>query len=128
VFHKLAGVKGVIRTALARSWFVDVIRAAAPGTSPHSARVGAATEMWAARVPLRDIMAVGRWTSTAAVMYVISTLEAQVEATDRIGSCGALQFSDGDLRRAGFAVMNHVASASADAWEQLLRGVVVDDV
>ena len=120
VFHRLVGST---RDALSRSWFATVIGAAAPGTSPHSARVGAASEMWAARVSLREIMAVGRWTSTAAVMYIISTLESQVEATDRIGSNGALRFSGGDLRRAGFAVLPDLAHASPDAWEGILSGV-----
>ena len=124
VFHRLSGAT---RDALSREWFAGVIASAAPGTTPHSARVGAATEMWAAKVPLRDIMAVGRWSSPAAVLYIISTLESQVAATDAIGSEGALSISNGDLRRAGLAVLSDTASASAERWEAILQGLGVDE-
>ena len=118
VFTRLSGST---RDALSRDWFAGVIRAAAPGTTPHSARVGAATELWAARVPLREIMAVGRWSSPAAVLYIISTLESQIAATDAIGSAGALSISDGDLRRAGLSIISDRASASVESWEAILR-------
>jgi integrase len=104
---------------LTRDWFAHIVRSIAPAAVPHSVRVGAATELWAAGVPLPRIMAVGRWTSVAALMYVIGSLEGQVAATDRLGG-GALAFSAGDLhQRLGASASAPLPEEDAfdeDAW------------
>lgn len=117
VFHRLSGSS---RDPLSRSWFATVIREAAPGTTPHSARVGLATELWAAGKSLDVIMAAGRWTSPAAVLYVIGSLEDQVAATRDIGSAH-LAYSGDDLRRMGmspsqFAARHHAPSTDSKQW------------
>ena len=53
--------------------------------SPHSLRVGAATEMAAAGVPLATIMQVGRW-KLAALHYVLPVADATVAATRAMGN------------------------------------------
>lgn len=83
---------------LSRDWFAKVTSAVAPQRTPHSFRVGAATEMWAARVPLSRIMAVGRWASTGAILYIVGSLEQQVAATDLIGR-GSLSYESDQLHQ-----------------------------
>jgi integrase len=97
-FPLLPRLSGDRQQPLTRDWFAKVIRGIAPSAVPHSVRVGAATEMWAAGVPLSRIMAVGRWTSTAALLYVIGSLEGQVAATDALGN-GALSFRSDSLHQ-----------------------------
>lgn len=96
VFHTR---RGSTLDPLSRKWFADIVARAAPSATPHSARVGLATEMWAAGASIEDIMAAGRWTSPTAVMYVIGSLEGQVQATRTIGT--GLVYSGNDLRRLG---------------------------
>lgn len=96
VFH---ATRGRTRDPLSRRWFADVIKGFSPSSVPHSARVGLATELWAAGASVEDIMAAGRWTSATAVMYVIGSLEGQVEATRKIGH--GLSYDGNDLRRLG---------------------------
>jgi integrase len=108
LFHRLTGST---RDRLERGWFARVVATAAPGCVPHSCRVGAATEMHAAGVPLRQIMAVGRWMSTAALLYVLGNEEDQVHAIDSIGSAG-LAYAGGRLHKA--------ASADVAAWARVV--------
>ena len=111
IFHQL---RGSTEHPLSRDWLAGGVRAAAPNRTPHSLRVGAATELYASGVPLATIMAIGRWTSTAACLYVLGTLEDTVEATRSMGSAGVRITSDG-LRRATRATIPASAIARADA-------------
>jgi integrase len=116
VFHR---VSGSTRDPLSRTWFADVIRAAAPGTTPHSARVGLATELWAAGKSIDVIMTAGRWTSAAAVLYVVGALEDQAAATRAIGD--GLVYTGEDLRRIGaspeqFADHRNCPISSPSQW------------
>jgi integrase len=95
IFHRASGSS---RDRLSRDWFDKIIKSINPACSPHSVRVGAATEMWAAGVPITGIMALGRWTSAAAVIYVIGCLDVTIEASARIGSAN-VQFVRGELRK-----------------------------
>ena len=61
--------------------------------------MGAATELHAAGVPISSIMALGRWTSAAAVIYILGCLETTIEASSRLGSA-QVQYVRGELRRA----------------------------
>ena len=114
VFHQL---RGAAETPLSRDWLCGVIAAAAPERTPHSLRVGAATEMYAAGVGIPVIMAVGRWTSAAACLYVLGTMEDTMEATKAMGS-GGLRLSSEGLRRATRASIPAAAipRVDADAW------------
>ena len=95
IFHR---VSGRTRDALSRDWFDRIIKSINPACSPHSVRVGAATELWAAKVPITGIMALGRWTSAAAVIYIIGCLDVTIEASARLGSAN-VKFVRGDLRK-----------------------------
>jgi integrase len=95
IFHR---VSGKTRDALSRDWFDRIIKGINPSCSPHSVRVGAATELWAADVPITGIMALGRWTSAAAVIYIIGCLDVTIEASSRLGSA-KVRFIRGDLRK-----------------------------
>jgi integrase len=125
VFHAL---RGSTRDPLSRRWFSEVIKAIAPAAVPHSARVGLATEMWAAGASVQDIMTAGRWTSATAVMYVIGSLEGQVQATRKIG--GGLVYSGGDLRRLGVSPdrmrPDQRPKASAMTWARIASQVESD--
>lgn len=111
IFHAL---RGSSEAPLSRDWLANVVKAAAPSRTPHSLRVGAATELYAAGVGINDIMAVGRWTSTAACLYVLGTLEDTMTATSAMGKGGLRITSDG-LRRATRASMPRDAVPRADA-------------
>lgn len=71
-----------------RSWLEATLRRVSPesGATPHSGRVGFATEAWAAGVPLQTIMQVGRWKSLAALIYVLGDVDAALKASLQIGS------------------------------------------
>ena len=123
LFHRM---NGSTRDPLSRAWFAGVIAAAAPGTTPHSARVGLATELWAAGKSIDVIMAAGRWTSPAAVLYVIGALEDQVAATRAIGA--GLAYADGDLRRIGtspeqFSGARPALAADVAAWGRIAGAI-----
>lgn len=55
------------------------------GVSPHSLRVGCATELFAAGVPPAMIMEIGRWSSLTALMYVLPSADAMASATRSMG-------------------------------------------
>lgn len=102
---------------LNRDWFARVVRGASPDATPHSCRVGCATELWAAGASLDEIMCVGRWTSAAAALYVLGSLHEQVAATDRLGD-GSLLYTTAGLQRS-VAVdgrRESLATASQDEW------------
>jgi integrase len=119
IFHRVASKK---RDRLSRDWFASVIKSINPLCSPHSVRVGAATELHAAGVPIAEIMALGRWTSAAAVIYVLGCLDTTIEASARLGTAD-VRFVRGDLRRqpANAAptrswIVARDGSTSVDAW------------
>jgi integrase len=95
IFHRILGKS---RDKLSRDWFARIIKTINPACSPHSVRVGAATELHAAGVPIGGIMALGRWTSAAAVIYILGCLDTTIEASTRLGSAG-LEYVRGDLRK-----------------------------
>jgi hypothetical protein len=80
-----------------RDWLAKAVRRWAPGCSPHSLRVGCATEAWAAGVPLERIQSLGRWQSSAALLYIIGSLDQTASATARLGQ-GGLAFTVDGLR------------------------------
>ena len=114
IFHHL---RGTTEKQLSRDWLSGVVAAAAPARTPHSLRVGAATELYAAGVPINDIMALGRWTSTAALLYVLGTMEDTIAATQAMGGGGLRITSDG-LRRAtkGSIPRDAIATADSARW------------
>lgn len=111
VFHKWRGPRrqfaSVLTTELdlpgskwslvpmSREWLSGLVREWAPGCVPHSLRVGCATECWAAGVPLAQIQALGRWHSSAALLYIIGTLDETAAATERLGSADLRYTADG---------------------------------
>lgn len=129
-FKKVVGVPPAARLfrretgteePLSREWFAGAVRAAAPGATPHSCRVGMATELWAAGAGVDEIMSVGRWTSAAALMYVLSPVQQQVEASDRLGDGGLVYTPEGIQKvwnvqgsRAG------MPTAEPEVWSRLL--------
>lgn len=76
----------------------DRIAKACPGCTAHGLRVGFATEAYAAGARLDHLMNHGRWTSLAALLYVLPTIEDSTEITELIGS-GAVRIVDGALSR-----------------------------
>ena len=95
IFHRASGKS---RDKLSRDWFASVIKSINPECSPHSVRVGAATELHAAGVPISDIMALGRWTSAAAVIYILGCLDTTIDASAKLGTAD-VRFVRGELRR-----------------------------
>jgi len=104
--------------SLTRVWFDEVVKRAAPDATPHSCRVGIATELWAAGEKIEKIMAVGRWTSQAALLYVIGAAEDQISALDRVGG-GNLMMERGTLHK-GLGTSNIRPTYEADfrLWAQ----------
>ena len=123
VFHAL---RGATRDPLSRAWFASVVSRAAPNVTPHSCRVGCASEMWAARVPLSEIMAHGRWTSIAAVLYIVGSLEDQVAASDAIGSKGALVYRGDDLRKVGLGGFDPQAEVDGERWAAIVASLPIE--
>jgi integrase len=107
----LCRMTGSTRDRLSRDWFAKVVRIAAPGCTPHSARVGCATELHAAGASLEEIMMVGRWTSMAALLYVLGSVDAQARASARLGSAG-LRVAAGGLRERQVAAWLPIAAAA----------------
>lgn len=110
-----------------RSWFASVVRRASPSATPHSCRVGCATELWAAGATLDEIMTVGRWTSTAAALYVLGSLHEQVAATDRLED-GSLVYTTAGLQRtvAVDGRRDSLATASQEEWMSIRRRIAAD--
>ena len=97
VDYRTVGAKAALRP-LSRDWFVKVVKQVDSECTPHSARAGMATELWAAGASLDDIMSMGRWTSAAAVLYIIGTVDRQVSASRLIGR-GMVRYETGRLRQ-----------------------------
>jgi integrase len=114
VFH---AIRASTEKPLSRDWLAGVVAAAAPKRTPHSLRVGAATELYACGVDITTIMAIGRWTSTAALLYVLGTLEDTIGATSVMGK-GGLRITTEGLRKATRSSMpaNAVAQADVARW------------
>ncbi len=113
-------------TMLSREWFAAVVRQASPTATPHSCRVGCATELWAAGATLDEIMAVGRWASIAATLYVLGSLHDQVAATDRLGEGGLVYTTAGLQRSVAFdGNRQGLAMASTPLWKSI-RGRLPD--
>lgn len=124
IFHAL---RGSTRDPLSRAWFAAVVARAAPQATPHSCRVGCATEMWAAGVQVADIMAHGRWTSVAAVLYIVGVMEDQVRASDAIGSAGKLIYAGADLRKVGLGACQPAPGADAGRWADILAALPLEE-
>jgi integrase len=62
-----------------------VRRAVGPGFSAHSLRVGCATELFRAGVPLALIKEIGRWASDTALLYVIPDADRMADAGRLMG-------------------------------------------
>jgi integrase len=86
--------------AAGRAWFAALIKKIDPECSPHSCRVTLATELWSAGATQDEIQAAGRWTSPAAVIYIIGSLDRKLAAADKFGK-GALRYEAGRLREKG---------------------------
>ena len=93
-----------------RDWLAHAVHRWAPGCTPHSLRVGCATEAWAAGVPLERIQALGRWKSSAALLYIIGSLDQTASATARLGHGGLAFTADGLRAQIG------TSSAVKDSW------------
>jgi integrase len=63
-----------------------VKRAMGPSFSAHSLRVGCATELFRAGVPLSLIKEIGRWASDTALLYVIPDADRMANAGRRMGT------------------------------------------
>lgn len=113
-----------------RAWFAAVLAAAVPegGVSPHSVRVGMATELWAAGASLSDIMAAGRWTSPAAVLYIISSLDATASVLDRVGG-GGLIYTRSGLQQSLRTQVHPIQSPEYDAakWARIAAPIDADE-
>jgi hypothetical protein len=105
---------------MSREWLAAVVRRAAPDATPHSCRVGCATELWAAGASIDEIMAVGRWTSVAATLYVLGSMQDQVRATDKLGD-GSLLYTTAGLQKscAMFGQRDLLPTASTAAWARV---------
>lgn len=115
-------------TMLSREWFAAVVRQASPTATPHSCRVGCATELWASGATLDEIMAVGRWASIAATLYVLGSLHDQVTATDRLGDGGLVYTTAGLQRSMAFdGNRQGLAMASAPLWKSIRGHLPVPD-
>ena len=107
VFHS---IRGRSTDRLSADWFAKLIKRIDPALVPHSARVGLATEMWACGGSVDEIMAAGRWTSPAAVLYIVGSLDKMVVASRGLGK-GMLRYTEDGLRQ-----QIGVSAAFADAW------------
>ena len=68
------------------------------GVTSHSMRVGFATELFAAGVQLPIIMEMGRWSSLAALIYVLPAFKTLIAASRQIGT-SSLTIESYQLRR-----------------------------
>ena len=69
------------------------------GAVAHSLRVGFATELFAAGVKVAIIMELGRWSSYAALLYVLPSATKLLHASRAIGTGDQLQIDAFQLRR-----------------------------
>lgn len=92
---------------LAPSWVGRLVRQLAPDLTAHSLRVGLAIEAYAAGCSVEIIQQLGRWNSTAAVLYIVGSADAQVLASRGIGSAG-LRMESGSLRACAAALHSRI--------------------
>lgn len=87
-------------THLSPATINTIVREMLPGlaVSPHSLRVGCATELHAAGKSLPLIMEIGRWRSLTALHYVLPSADMMAAATRSIGG-GAITFDRAVLQR-----------------------------
>ena len=85
----------LIPARMSRDWLSHQVRKWEPLCSPHSLRVGCATEAWAAGIPLPQIQALGRWQSVAALLYIIGSLDETAAVTVALGSGSLHMTADG---------------------------------
>ena len=92
LFPRMVGVT-VTSQHLAPDTVNTIVRERLPGlpVSPHSLRVGFATELHAAGVPLQLILELGRWSSLAGLLYVLPSADSMTAATRSIGT-GVVSF------------------------------------
>lgn len=100
LFPVIAGTRPTDRS-LEPSTINTIVREVLPGlpVSPHSLRVGFATELHAAGVPLQVILELGRWSSLAGLLYVLPSADQMTAATRSMGS-GAVSFDRVLIQRA----------------------------
>ena len=112
---------------LSRDWLDRIAKSIDPETSPHCFRVGLATELWATGVDILDIMAIGRWGSMGAILYIVGSIERQVKASDRMGG-GRLVFDSGELHRSlGTSLTaDNVPSAPTKKWAKV-KSVLLEE-
>ena len=91
----LAGASSLSSALLRPASFRAMVKRAQPSCVAHSLRVGMATEAWAAGVPLEAIMALGGWTSSAAVLYIVGVMEETVHASSLLGAASVRFTADG---------------------------------
>ena len=91
MFPRLAG-NLVTGDSLEPATINSIVRAVLPGipVSPHSLRVGFATELFAAGVDLHTILELGRWASLAGLLYVLPSADKTAAATRRMGGGGVV--------------------------------------
>lgn len=77
----------VTRSSLAPATINSIVRGCLPGlpVSPHGLRVGMATELFAAGADQATIMEMGRWSSLAALLYVLPSADKLAAASRAIG-------------------------------------------
>jgi integrase len=109
---------------LSKDWFRKVVKNASPECSPHSCRVGFATELRSAGASMASIMSLGRWSSAAALLYVLSVQDDHVRTSKRLGPSG-LMLVDGVLRRDGTSLRaTDIPRTDEAKWALSMTGYV----
>lgn len=115
--------RGSTRDPLGYAWFAALVKSVDPECSPHSVRVTLATDLWAQNATVQEIMAAGRWSSMAAVLYVVSSLDKRLSTADRVGKSGLTY--RGNALRSGQVTKPDVLQTNA--WSRALaEGLEVD--
>ena len=116
LFHKWSKGKHPVASSLSRDWLSHAVRRWDPLCSPHSLRVGCATEAWAAGIPLPQIQALGRWDSVAALLYILGSLDETAAATSLLGKGELFMTKDGIRSSANVKAKWWPASPITDVW------------
>jgi integrase len=118
--HVFVGLRGSTSDVLSRDWFARLVHKVDPECTPHCLRVGMATELWAAGCKIAEIMTAGRWTSEAAVLYIIGSLDKALVAADALGR-GGLSYDRKQLRQRGIhAELEAPMPAVVARWLRLM--------
>ena len=83
---------------LAPSWVGRIVRQRTPWATAHSLRVGFATEAYAAGCSVEIIKKMGRWSSDAALHYIIGSIDVQKLASTVVGRGGLSLGVSGRMR------------------------------